>query len=78
MPIKVSSKGMTHYPSGPISQHKALATGASLTSGNTADKETVPHAWGGQKGVPGKTRKSGTSTGNMSKHGTVSHKVTPP
>ena len=78
MPRKVSSKGMTHYPSGPISQHKALATGASLTSGNTANKETVPSPWGKGTSHPGKTRKSGTSTGNMSKHGTVSHRVTPP
>lgn len=71
-------KDIGYYPKGPINQHKALATGASLPSGNTANKETVPHPWGGQKGVPGKTRKSGTSTGNMSKYGTVSHKVTPP
>jgi hypothetical protein len=78
MPRKVSSKGMTKYPSGPINQHKALATGASLPKCDTSNRETVPNPWGGQKGVPGKVRKSGTSTGNMSHHGTVSHKVTPP
>ena len=70
-------KGAGHYPSGPINQHKALATGASLRSGNTSSRETVPDPWGGGKAVEGKVRKSGTSTGSRNSGGTVSHKVTP-
>ncbi len=70
-------KDIGYYPKGPISQHKALATGAKLQDTDSADKETVPSPWGSNKGVPGKVHKSGTSTGSMSKQGTISHKVTP-
>lgn len=74
------SKDTGYYPSGPINQHKALATGASLESCNTSDKETVPSPWGkGQKATEGRTNiKSGTSTGSPGSGRTVSHKVTPP
>jgi hypothetical protein len=53
------------YPSGPISQHKSLATGAGLTkapSGNSG--RTGFEKQGSAK--EGKIRKSGTSTGSSS------------
>jgi len=72
-------KDVGYYPKGPMNQHKAMAADdpGRMAQSNETNKETVPHPWGGQKGVPGKVHKSGTSTGNMSSHGTVSHKVTP-
>ncbi len=65
------------YPNGPINQHKSLATGASIETCDTSDKETVPSPWGKGTSHPGTVHKSGTSTGKMTKQGTISHKVTP-
>ena len=54
-------KDIGYYPKGPINQHKALATGASLPECDTRDLgggfDRKPTK------VPGKIRKSGTSTG---------------
>jgi len=47
------SKGMGKYPSGAISQHKSLATGASLQTTKTADK-------GGEVNLKGGMGKGGT------------------
>ncbi len=47
------SKGMGKYPAGAISQHKSLATGASLQKANTADK-------GGDMNLKGGMGKGGT------------------
>lgn len=57
-------KNIGYYPKGAINQHKMMATGAGLRKANTSDEETVPNPWGGQKGVPGSIRQSGTSTGS--------------
>ncbi len=55
---------MKNYPKGPINQHKALATGASLPKANTSNKETVPSPWGDGKGAAaGRTNISSGSTG---------------
>jgi len=56
------------YPSGPINQHKALATGASLVTCDESDKG------GGFKSdgpavKPSSIKKSGTSTGSRGKGG---------
>jgi hypothetical protein len=53
------AKAPGKYPTGPIRQHKALATGASLAKANLADKN--PTGWG-----PGGIGKGGTisSTGD--------------
>ncbi len=55
------SKGMSKYPKGPIRQHHALATGASLQTANKADK-------GGEFDKAGK----GAAPANMGKGGTIS------
>ncbi len=72
-------KEVGYYPKGAINQHKAMAADdpGRMAKSDTSNKETVPDPWGSNKGVPGKVRKSGTSTGSMSRHGTISHKVTP-
>lgn len=57
----VHSKGMSKYPKGPVRQHHALATGASLAKPNTANK-------GGGFDKCGK----GAAPANMGKGGTIS------
>ena len=47
------SRGMGKYPSGAISQHKALATGVAIQKANTADK-------GGEVNLKGGMGKGGT------------------
>jgi hypothetical protein len=55
----------TSYPSGPINQHKALATGKSLPSCDTSVKcDRSTDGWGKSSSHPGRVHKSGTSTGS--------------
>lgn len=62
-------KNIGYYPKGPKNQHKMMATGEGLQKANTRDKETVPSPWGHGTSHPGKTHKSGTSTGSGHRHG---------
>ena len=63
------SKGMGKYPKGAISQHKSLATGASLQTAKTADKGGDMNLKGGM-GKGGKISSSGDTGGG--------YKTTPP
>ena len=72
-------KNIGYYQTGPINQHKSMATGAGLRKCDESDKETVPNPWGGQSGVPGSIRQSGTSTGSgAGKSVPRTSKMTPP
>lgn len=57
-----SSKCMGTYPKGPISQHKSLATGASLQTAKTANKGGDMDLKGGM-GKGGTISSSGTTGG---------------
>ncbi len=56
------SKGMSKYPKGPIRQHHALATGASLQKANTANKGGDVNLKGGM-GKGGRISSSGDTGG---------------
>ena len=58
-------KDIGYYPKGPINQHKALATGASLPK---ADKRNLdPNGCGSGVSTKGSSHKSGTSKGSYHK-----------